>query len=176
MIALCRALNIPARFVTAYTRYEEPPPDFHAVAEVYLGHQWHLFDATALAPIADLIRIGTGRDALDVPFATFFGSARMTRMEPARGAGDRRRDAGVAADSGFGHHARADATAAPVLTRPLFDGLQPPTLFRFLEARILDLAQHAVESRQLSRRSKRPVSSTSGCSFPASNSAHISLP
>lgn len=82
MIALCRALNIPARFVTAYTRYAEPPPDFHAVAEVYLGHQWYLFDATALAPIADLIRIGTGRDALDVPFATFFGSARMTRMSP----------------------------------------------------------------------------------------------
>jgi transglutaminase-like putative cysteine protease len=82
MIALCRALNIPARFVTAYTRYNEPPPDFHAVVEVYLGHQWYLFDASALAPIGDLIRIGTGRDALDVPFATFFGSARMRRLSP----------------------------------------------------------------------------------------------
>jgi len=82
MIALCRALNIPARFVTAYTRYVEPPPDFHAVVEVYLGNQWYLFDATDLVPLSDLIRIGTGRDALDVPFATFFGSARMRRLSP----------------------------------------------------------------------------------------------
>jgi len=82
MIALCRALNIPARFVTAYTRYTEPPPDFHAVVEVYLGHQWYLFDATGLAALSDLVRIGTGRDALDVPFATFFGSARMRRLSP----------------------------------------------------------------------------------------------
>ena len=82
MIALCRALNIPARFVTAYTRYTQPPPDFHAVVEVYLGHQWYLFDATGLAELSDLVRIGTGRDALDVPFATFFGSARMRRLSP----------------------------------------------------------------------------------------------
>ena len=66
MIALCRALNIPARFVTAYTRYETPPPDFHAVVEAYLGDRWHLFDPTQLAPISDLVRLGTGRDALDV--------------------------------------------------------------------------------------------------------------
>ena len=82
LIALCRALNIPARFVTAYTRYSTPPPDFHAVVEVYLGDQWYLFDATELVPLSDLIRIGTGRDALDVPFATFFGSARMRRLSP----------------------------------------------------------------------------------------------
>jgi transglutaminase-like putative cysteine protease len=82
MIALCRALNIPARFVTAYTRYREPPPDFHAVVEVYLGHEWYLFDPSDLSPIGDLVRIGTGRDALDVPFATFFGSARMRRLSP----------------------------------------------------------------------------------------------
>ncbi len=82
MIALCRALNIPARFVTAYTRYSQPPPDFHAIVEVYLDGQWHLFDATGLVPLSDLIRIGTGRDALDVPFATFFGSARMRRLSP----------------------------------------------------------------------------------------------
>jgi transglutaminase-like putative cysteine protease len=82
MIALCRALNIPARFVTAYTRYSQPPPDFHAVVEVYLDGAWHLFDATGLVPLSDLIRIGTGRDALDVPFATFFGSARMRRLSP----------------------------------------------------------------------------------------------
>lgn len=81
-ITLCRALNIPARFVTAYTRYADPPPDFHAVFEAYLGNQWYPFDATGLAPTADLIRIGTGRDASDVSFATFFGSAQLRRLSP----------------------------------------------------------------------------------------------
>jgi transglutaminase-like putative cysteine protease len=82
VIALCRALNIPARFVTAYTRYETPPQDFHAVIEAFLGERWYLFDPTGLSPIGDLVRLGTGRDALDVPFATFFGSTRLRRLSP----------------------------------------------------------------------------------------------
>jgi len=81
-IALCRALNIPARFVTAYTKYEHPPQDFHAVMEAFLGDAWYLFDPTGLAAVSELIRIGTGRDASDVPFATFFGSARLRRLSP----------------------------------------------------------------------------------------------
>ena len=82
VIALCRALNIPARFVTAYTRYANPPQDFHAVIEAFLGDRWYLFDPTGLASISDLVRLGTGRDALDVPFATFFGSTRLRRLSP----------------------------------------------------------------------------------------------
>ena len=82
VIALCRALNIPARFVTAYTKYEDPPQDFHAVVEAFLGDRWNLFDPTELAPISDLLRLGTGRDASDVPFATFFGAARLRRLSP----------------------------------------------------------------------------------------------
>ena len=82
VIALCRALNIPARFVTAYTRYDAPPQDFHAVIEAYLGDRWYLFDPTGLSSIADLVRLGTGRDALDVPFATFFGATRLRRLSP----------------------------------------------------------------------------------------------
>lgn len=81
-ITLCRALNIPARFVTGYTHYRDPPPDFHAVFEAYVGNRWNLFDATGLAPVSELVRIGTGRDASDVSFATFFGSARMKRLSP----------------------------------------------------------------------------------------------
>lgn len=88
-IAFCRALNIPARFVTAYTKYQDPPQDFHAVMEAFLGDDWYLFDPTGLAAVSDLVRIGTGRDASEVPFATFFGSARLRRLsplvEPARG-------------------------------------------------------------------------------------------
>jgi transglutaminase-like putative cysteine protease len=82
VIALCRALNIPARFVTAYARYATPPQDFHAVVEAFLGGRWHLFDPTGLADIDSLVRLGTGRDALDVPFATFFGSTRLRRLSP----------------------------------------------------------------------------------------------
>jgi transglutaminase-like putative cysteine protease len=81
-IAFCRALNIPARFVTAYTKYRDPPQDFHAVMEAFLGDRWYLFDPTGLAAVSDLVRIGTGRDASDVPFATFFGSARLRRLSP----------------------------------------------------------------------------------------------
>jgi len=81
-IAFCRALNIPARFVTGYTRYEDPPQDFHALFEAYLGGRWQLFDPTELAPIDSIVRIGTGRDAADVAFATFFGSARLRRLSP----------------------------------------------------------------------------------------------
>ena len=81
-ITLCRSLNIPARFVTAYTQYEDPPPDFHAVFEAFLGDRWHLFDSTGLAPVEDLVRIGTGRDASDVSFSTFFGAAMLRRLSP----------------------------------------------------------------------------------------------
>jgi transglutaminase-like putative cysteine protease len=81
-IAFCRALNIPARFVSAYTKYRDPPQDFHAVMEAFLGDRWYLFDPTDLVSVSDLIRIGTGRDASDVPFATFFGAARLRRLSP----------------------------------------------------------------------------------------------
>lgn len=81
-IAFCRALNIPARFVTGYARYADPPPDFHAVFEAFLGGHWQLFDPTELSPTRDLVRIGTGRDASEVPFATFFGAARLRRLSP----------------------------------------------------------------------------------------------
>jgi transglutaminase-like putative cysteine protease len=81
-IAFCRALNIPARFVVGYVKFPEGVPDFHAVFEAWLGNRWVLFDATDMAPIDELIRVGTGRDAKDVPFATFFGDARMLSMSP----------------------------------------------------------------------------------------------
>jgi transglutaminase-like putative cysteine protease len=81
-VALCRALNIPARIVTGYARYNDPPPDFHAVFEVYLGDRWYLFDPTELSPLDEIVRIGTGRDAADVAFATFFGAARTRRLSP----------------------------------------------------------------------------------------------
>lgn len=79
MIAYCRALNYPARFVTGVDYGADPalgPPDFHAYVEVFLGGAWYLFDPTGISPVTGLIRIGTGRDAADVSFATVFGPVR----------------------------------------------------------------------------------------------------
>lgn len=72
-IAFCRALGIPARLVVGYVRFAEPPQDFHAIFEAWLGGQWVLFDPTQMAPTDRLVRVGTGADAKDVAFATFFG-------------------------------------------------------------------------------------------------------
>ena len=81
-VTFCRALNIPARLVVGYARFDEPPPDFHAVFEAFVGGQWVLFDATRMTPVHELVRIATGRDAKDVAFATIFGPATMTAMAP----------------------------------------------------------------------------------------------
>jgi transglutaminase-like putative cysteine protease len=80
-ITLCRALNIPARLVVGYVHFNEPPEDFHAVFEAWLDGRWVLFDATRMAPTERMVRVGTGRDAKDVAFATIFGSVFMTRKE-----------------------------------------------------------------------------------------------
>jgi transglutaminase-like putative cysteine protease len=78
-IALCRALCIPARYISGYA-VDLQPPDFHGLFEAYLGSRWYLFDATRMAPIAGFVRIGTGRDAADASFATIIGAATLTTM------------------------------------------------------------------------------------------------
>jgi transglutaminase-like putative cysteine protease len=81
-VTFCRALNIPARLVCGYAHFDEPPPDFHAIFEAYLGGRWVLFDPTGMAPVDKVVRVATGRDAKDVAFATIFGPARMVSMNP----------------------------------------------------------------------------------------------
>jgi transglutaminase-like putative cysteine protease len=77
-VALCRCLNIPARYCTGYiTDAGLPPPyapmDFAAWMEVYLGGQWHSFDPRNNAPRIGRILIAQGRDAADVPLTHTFG-------------------------------------------------------------------------------------------------------
>ena len=81
-VTFCRALNIPARLVVGYACFTEPPPDFHAVFEAYVGGHWVMLDATRMSPVDDLVRIAVGRDAKDVAFATIFGPATMLSMAP----------------------------------------------------------------------------------------------
>lgn len=78
-IAICRALNIPSRYFTGYA-YQLEPPDFHACFECYIGGRWLIFDATRLAHLNGLVRVGVGRDAADVAVASIFGRARCTDM------------------------------------------------------------------------------------------------
>jgi transglutaminase-like putative cysteine protease len=71
-IGLLRALDMPARFVSTYAPGLSPM-DFHAVGEAFVGGEWHVIDATGLAPRQSLVRIATGRDAADVAFLTVIG-------------------------------------------------------------------------------------------------------
>jgi transglutaminase-like putative cysteine protease len=77
MIALCRAVNIPARFATGVDYGADPalgPPDFHAYVEAYVGNRWYLFDPSGTAVPMGFVRLATGRDAADCAFASIFGS------------------------------------------------------------------------------------------------------
>ncbi|MGA7873026.1 MAG: transglutaminase family protein [Candidatus Binatus sp.] len=85
-IALCRALNIPARYVTGHLPdigHVDPgsPMDFHAYSEVYLGGQWHVFDARYNEPRIGRIKIAQGLDAVECAFATVYGPALLTRFD-----------------------------------------------------------------------------------------------
>jgi len=79
-IALCRALGIPARYVSGYA-VDLQPPDFHGFFEAFLDDKWYLFDATRMAPVSGFVRIGLGRDAADASFATIVGSAGLVSMQ-----------------------------------------------------------------------------------------------
>jgi transglutaminase-like putative cysteine protease len=67
VVALLRAVNVPARLVAVYAPGCEPM-DFHAVAEAHVDGHWRVVDATLLAPRQTLVRISTGRDAADTAF------------------------------------------------------------------------------------------------------------
>ncbi len=76
-IAFCRALGIPARYVSGYCLGLDPP-DFHAWFQAFLDGRWVNFDATERQPRPALIAIALGRDAADCPWSTFYGSG-MTK-------------------------------------------------------------------------------------------------
>lgn len=87
LVSFARASAIPARYVACYAP-EVEPPDFHAVAEVFLcgsegseGGAWHLIDATGMSRPEDTVIIGVGRDAADVSFLTTFGPSQFDYSE-----------------------------------------------------------------------------------------------
>jgi transglutaminase-like putative cysteine protease len=81
-IALCRCMNIPARYCTGYLGDIGIPPvdypmDFSAWFEVFLGGHWYTFDARHNRPRIGRILMATGRDATDVALSTSFGASRL---------------------------------------------------------------------------------------------------
>lgn len=80
MIALCRAAQIPARIAGVYAPSVQPP-DFHAVAEVFLDGGWHLIDPTGMASPDNMAVIAVGRDAVDIAFMTTLSTATMVTQE-----------------------------------------------------------------------------------------------
>jgi transglutaminase-like putative cysteine protease len=85
-IALCRCINIPARYCTGYLGDIGVPPDpapmdFSAWFEVFLGGGWYVFDARHNQPRIGRIVVARGRDAADVAISTTFGPARLARFK-----------------------------------------------------------------------------------------------
>jgi transglutaminase-like putative cysteine protease len=74
VIALLRALDVPARLTAVYAPGLNPM-DFHAVVEAAVDGVWRIADATLLAPRSSLVRIATGRDAADTAFLSTYGGA-----------------------------------------------------------------------------------------------------
>lgn len=74
VVALLRAVNVPARLVAVYAPGCDPM-DFHAVAEALIDGQWQVVDATCLAPRQTMLRIATGRDAADTAFLDNHGGS-----------------------------------------------------------------------------------------------------
>lgn len=84
-IALCRALNIPARYVVGYLPdigVPDPgtPMDFCAWMEAYIGHRWYTFDPRNDEHRIGRTIIGRGRDAADVAMVTTFGGVTLQSM------------------------------------------------------------------------------------------------
>lgn len=85
-IALCRCLNIPARYVTGYLGDIGIPPepfpmDFCAWMEVYLDGSWHTFDPRNNRRRMGRIVVAYGRDASDVALTTIFGSHYLDKFQ-----------------------------------------------------------------------------------------------
>jgi transglutaminase-like putative cysteine protease len=78
MIAFCRCLNMPARYVNGYlgdigVPKDPAPMDFSAWVEVYIGDRWCTFDARHNKSRIGRIVIARGRDATDVAMVNSFG-------------------------------------------------------------------------------------------------------
>jgi transglutaminase-like putative cysteine protease len=85
-IALCRCMNIPARYATGYlgdigVPVVPAPMDFSAWFEVFLGGRWFTFDARHNKPRVGRILMARGRDAADCAITTTFGQSQLVQFK-----------------------------------------------------------------------------------------------
>ena len=85
-VALCRCMNIPARYCTGYLGDMDLPAivgemDFSAWFEAYLDGRWYVFDARHNRPRRGRILMARGRDAADAALTTTFGPATLSRFQ-----------------------------------------------------------------------------------------------
>ncbi len=83
-VTMCRAMNIPARYVTGYLgdirRPSSGAGDFSAWYEVYLDGRWWPMDARHNDGRMGRVLMAVGRDATDVAITTSFGVANLVRF------------------------------------------------------------------------------------------------
>ena len=84
-IALCRCMNIPARYCTGYlgdigVPAVPDPMDFSAWFEAYLDGRWYTFDARHNRPRIGRIVMARGRDATDCALTTNFGFQQLVNF------------------------------------------------------------------------------------------------
>jgi transglutaminase-like putative cysteine protease len=83
-IALCRAMNIPARYASGYLGdigvEAEGAGDFSAWSEIFLDGRWYVFDARHNTPRIGRILMVRGHDAADVAMMTTFGDYELTHL------------------------------------------------------------------------------------------------
>lgn len=84
-VTFCRALNIPTRYATGYlgdigVPVNPSPMDFSACFEVFLGGEWHLWDARHDEARIGWILLGRGRDAADCAITTSYGMANLKKF------------------------------------------------------------------------------------------------
>jgi len=114
-IALCRSMNIPARYCTGYlgdigVLPSSAPMDFSGWFEAFLNGRWYAFDARHNTPRIGRIVIARGRDAADVAISTAFGPTLLKSFRVwTDEVGDRRPQHGFA--SGWGTDAMASSTS-----------------------------------------------------------------
>jgi len=85
-VALCRAMNIPARYCTGYlgdigVLPVDLPMDFSAWIEVWLGDRWWTFDPRHNQRRIGRVLMAVGRDAAETALTTAFGELELTRFE-----------------------------------------------------------------------------------------------
>ncbi len=79
-ISLCRALDIPARYVVGYL-HQLDPMDMHAWFEAFVGDRWYAFDGTQARALGGRIVVAYGRDAADVAFLSYYGPLQVMLMD-----------------------------------------------------------------------------------------------